>query len=180
MLEGILVFALLAGVLLGCMLLGQWGTHLQSAQMGARLLAFNAGDTALARLGKPRNQPEQRESTSAWYPLVNSVPGVWLDTMFGLENERYSGSVTGAARGQLPSQGTSLFEFSPASLGYHSGSSAASNPWVSPESVVQLTFLGIAYYVGRYQVTPEGLESIPGIPPAIPIVEEIYSRVGVR
>jgi len=179
-LEGMLVFLLLAAVLLGVMLLGQWGTHLQTAQLGARLLAFDAGDTALAKLGKPRNQPSQQFSSESWDTLAGTLPAGWLNAMFVLPDDHYSGSVTGAARGRLAGQGSSLFDFSPASLGYHSGSSAASNPWTDSGPAVQSTFLGIAYYVGFNQETPAALQSIPEIPPAIPIAESIYARAGVR
>ena len=74
MLEGILVFALLAGVLLGVMLLGQWGTRLQYSQMGARLLTFNAGDTSLAKFSRIGDSATQAFSTTTWDTLADSVP----------------------------------------------------------------------------------------------------------
>ena len=178
--EGILVFALLGGVLLGCILLGQWGTHLQNAQMGARLLAFNAGDSSLAKFGRPADTATQTFSTGSWDTLAGTVPADWLNIMFVLPNDRYSGRVKGTQAGRLPSQGQSLFSFSPASVGYFSGSSTASNPWGSSATDARSTFLGIAYYVGRYRVTPEGIGSKPTIPAAIPVLESIYTRIGVR
>jgi hypothetical protein len=179
-LEGLLVFAVLAGVMLGCMLLGQWGSHLQSAQMGARLLAFDAGDDSLARFGSAGDQTAQTFSSGSWDSLAGTLPAPWLNTMFVLPDDRFSGSVAGTQTGRLPSQTASLFDFSPAAMSYHSGSSAASNPWGDPESTVRSTFFGIAYFVGHSQTTAEGLDFIPEIPPAIPIVETIYARAGVR
>jgi hypothetical protein len=162
--EGIIVVAILAGIFLGALLLGMWGTHLQSAQMGARLLAFDAGDDSLARYGR----------------AAPTLPAGWLNTMFVLPNDHFSGRVTGTQYGRSPTQGASLFDFGPAALGYHSGSSAGSNSWRDSEPGVQATFRGIMYYVGFNQETPEGLSSIPEIPPAIPLVETIYGRAGIR
>ena len=179
-LEGLLVFAVLAGVMLGCMLLGQWGSHLQSAQMGARLLAFDAGDDSLARFGGPGDQATQTFSSGSWDTLAGALPVPWLNTMFVLPDDRLSGSVAGTARGRLPAKTASLFDFSAASMSYRSGSSAASNAWGDSEPTVRTTFLGISYFVGRNQTTAEGLDFIPEIPPAIPLIETIYARAGVR
>jgi len=180
MIEGILVFALLCGVLLGCILLGQWGTNLQKTQMGARLLTFDAGDISLAKFGRPGDSATQTFTTGGWDAYAGTLPAGWLNTMFVLPNDRYSGRVKGTQRGRLSSQGPSLFGFSPVSMGYFSSSAAASNSWASSTTGVRLTFLGIAYHVGRYRVTPEGLGSKPTIPAAIPVLESIYTRVGVR
>ena len=183
-LEGILLFAMLAGVLLGVMLLGQWGTHRQYAQMGARLLTFDAGDESLATFGRPGGDAatESTFSSGTWDTYAESLPADWLNTMFvDLPNPSRSASVTGTQQGRLPSQGTSLFGFSPASLGYHSASSAASDPWADTTADVRSTFLGIAYWVGYNASTPEGLGSIPTIPHSgLPLLESIYTRVGVR
>ena len=183
--EGILVFVLLAGVLLGCMLLGQWGTHLQNAQMGARLLAFNAGDANLARFGRTGDSAVQTPTTVSWDTMAHSMPTgstAWLNTMFVLPNNRFSGRVKGTQRGRLSSPAPSLFAFSPRSMGYFSNSSAATNPWASSATDARSTFLGIAYYVGRNRVTalemPTGLK--PTIPATIPVLESIYSRIGGR
>jgi hypothetical protein len=179
-LEGILVFALLAGVLLGCMLLGQWGTHMQNAQMGARLLAFDAGDNSLARFGRTGDTATQTYSTGSWDTLAGTLPAGWLNTMFVLPSDLFSGRVKGTQNGRLASQSNSLFAFSRASVGYYSTSSAATNSWAASAATVLTTFYGISYYVGRYQVTPQGIGSKPTIPTAIPVVETIYHRVGIR
>ena len=100
--------------------------------------------------------------------------------MFVLPNDRYSGRVKGTQRGRLPSTGNTMFSFSRASAGYYSNSSAASNSWAASENAAESTFNGIAFYVGRYQVTAQGIGSKPTIPSAIPVVETIYRRVGVR
>lgn|GEM_PF-927696 len=178
--EGILVFALLAGVLLGIMLLGQWGTHLQNSQMGARLLAFDAGDANLARFGRAGDTATQTFSTGTWDTLAGGLPTNWLNLMFTLPDDYYAGRVKGTQQGRLPSQGSSLFDFSRASVSYFSTSSAASNAWSGTAAAAQSTFDGIAYYVGRYRVNPQSLGSKPTIPPAIPVLESIYARVGVR
>ena len=102
--EGLLVFALLAGVILGVMLLGQWGTYLQTAQMGARLLAFNAGDSSLAKLGKSANHPVQTLSSKNWDTLAPRVNAAWLHKMYTVSSGDFLGSVTGKARGRLPVQ----------------------------------------------------------------------------
>jgi hypothetical protein len=180
-LEGLLVVVFLAGVLLGVVLLGQWGTHLQDSQMGARLLAFNAGDVSLAKFGRQGDQATQTFTSGSWDPYAGILPTAWLNMMFVLPDDRFSGSVTGVQRGRLPSQSASLFDFSTAALGYHSGSSTASNPWADSGAAVQSKFLGIAYYVGRYRVTPQGLGTVPSIPPAIALIETIYARIpGLR
>ncbi len=179
-LEGILVFALLAGVLLGCMLLGQWGIHLQNTQMGARLLTFNAGNTALAQFGRTGDSATQTFTTGGWDAYAGTLPASWLNTMFVLPNDRYSGRVKGTQRGRLSSPTPSMFTFSRASVGYYSSSSASSNSWVSSEAAARSTFYGIAYYVGRYRVTPQGIGSKPTIPAAIPVLETVYSRIGGR
>jgi len=178
--EGILVVAMLAGVLLACVLLGQWGTHLQSAQMGARLLTFNAGDLSLAKFGRTGDTATQTFTTGSWSAYAGTLPASWLNTMFVLPNDRYAGRVKGTQRGRLPSQGQSMFSFSPTSVSYFSSSSASSNSWAATESLVRSTFYGIAYYVGRYRVAPAGIGSKPSIPAAIPVLETIYKRVGVR
>ena len=185
--EGILVFAVLAGVLLGVMLLGQWATRLQYAQMGGRLLTFNAGDFSLARFGRPGDQAETTFSRDAvsWgsYTAFDTLPVGWLNTLFTqLYNDRLSGRVRGTQRGRLaPEQGASMFEFSPASLGYHAGASAASNAWADNPAKVETTFLGIVYWVGYEKQTPEALTSIPTPPPSgLPLLESIYTRVGVK
>jgi hypothetical protein len=180
-LEGILVFALLAGVLLGCMLLGQWGTHLQNTQMGARLLAFNAGDFSLARFGRSGDSATQTSSTVSWDTMVTGLPSNWLTGMFsGLTNDRYSGRVKGTQRGRAPSQGVSMFSFSRASAGYFSLSSAGTNSWMGSDTSARRKFLGVAYSVGRYGTRVDTLHSAPTIPSAIPVLESIYARAGIR
>jgi hypothetical protein len=182
-LEGLLVVALLAGVMLACLFLVQWGTYLQSAQMGARLMAFDAGDVELARVGKPGNLPTQSFTIEDWQALVSSPGAIWLGGLFSLSDGSYSGSVTGTARGRLPGQGPSLFGYSPATMGYYAHNWAgASNPWGVPESVIKLTFLRIAYNVGRYQVDTSHLTTmnVESIPHQVAILETIYSRVGAR
>jgi hypothetical protein len=178
--EGMLVFALLSGVLLGCILLGQWGTHLQNSQMGARLLTFNAGDVSLARFGRVGDSATQTFTTGNWDANAGTLPASWLNTMFVLPNDRYSGRVKGAQRGRLSSPTPSLFAFSRASVSYFSNSSTASNTWASSTTAVRSTFLGIAYYVGRYRVAPQSIGSKPTIPATIPVLESIYSRIGGR
>ena len=180
--EGILVFALLAGVLLGCVLLGQWGTHLQNSQMGARLLTFNAGDTNLARFGRAGDSAKQTFSTGGWNAYAGTLPASWLNTMFTLTNanERTSGRVKGTQRGRLSGPAPSLFAFSSASVSYFSNSSVSSNTWASSATDVRSTFLGIAYYVGRYRVTPQSIGTKPTIPSTIAVLETIYSRIGGR
>jgi hypothetical protein len=182
-LEGILVFAFLVAVLLGCMLLGQWGMHLQYAQMGARMLTFNASDEPLAKLGRPGNTATQTLSSSDWDTLsgVSALPTAWLNTMFvGLSNDRYAGRVAGTQHGRLAGQGPSMFDYAPASVGYHSGAAAATNPWADTTSDVRSMFMGIAYNVGRYRLDPQTISTKPTVPPAIAVLESIYARSGVR
>ncbi len=184
MLEGIVLVALLASVLLGCMLLGQWGTHRQYAQMGARLRTFDAGTDSVARfqrLSDSTSQTLSRDSvTWGTYFSGSPVPVNWLDLFFVLHNDRLSGSRQGIQQGRQPSTGPSLFDFSPRSLGYHSGASAATNSWADTAENVRLTFLGIAYWVGYNDTTPEGLGTKPQIPASgLPILDTIYARVGV-
>ena len=192
MLEGILIFALIAGVLLGCILLGQWGTHLQYTQMGARLLTFNAGtasvanNDSVAKFRRFGDQAEQRFSRDSveWgtYSGFGILPVSWIDVFFVLPNDRYTGSVRGKQPGRLPGQGPSLFDFSPTSMGYHSRASAATNAWADTAANVEFKFMGLAYWVGYNEMTPEGLDHIPEVPrtnPDLPLLESIYTRVGV-
>jgi hypothetical protein len=182
--EGILLVALLAGVLLACMLLGQWGTHRQYAQMGARLRTFDAGTDSVARFNRLSDQTSQtlsRDSVS-WDTYFGALAEAdWINIMFvGLHNDRLTGGRQGVQQGRLASPGPSLFDFSPASLGYHSGASAATNSWTDSADSVRLTFLGIAYWVGYNEMTPEGLGTRPEIPASgLPILDTIYARVGV-
>jgi len=179
--EGILVFALLVGVMLGCILLGQWGMQLQNSQLGARLLAFNAGDANLARFGRVGDTATQTLTAGTWDTLAASLPTTWLNTMFtSLTDDRSSGRVKGRQRGRLASPGRSLFDFSPASMSYFSTSAAGTNSWSGTAGAAESTFLGIAYHVGRYQVSPQSIGAKPSIPVAIPVVESIYARAGVR
>ena len=180
-LEGLLVFVLLTGVLLGIMLLGQWGTRLQNSQMGARLLAFDAGDVTLAESGGPGDSATQEFSSEGWDSYAEALSSNWLNMMFVLRQDRFSGHVSGTQRGRLPSQGGSLFDFSRASVGYFSHSSAVSNSWLDSAAEVRSEFLGIVYHVGRNRTSAEGLGSVPSIPHSTPLVESIYARVeGVR
>lgn len=184
MLEGILVFVMLVGVLLGAMLIGQWGTRLQYSQMGARLLAFNAGDVNLARFGRAGDSATQTFTSSAWDTVtgVDSLPTDWLNTMFSsLTDDRLSGRVKGTQQGRLADQGPSVVNFTTASVGYFSTSSAASNSWVDTTSDVGMSFLGITYWVGYNQTTPEGLNFIPTIPASnLPILDTVYARLGIQ
>jgi hypothetical protein len=179
-LEGLLVLALFAGLFLAILLISQWGASLQSAHMGARLLAFDAGDVALARLGRPSNQPTQQFTSENWDTLVSNVTANWLRNMYTLSNGGFSGSVTGTAHGRLPGQG-SLFGYTPATMGYHAnGWAAASDPWGMPESVVRSGFTRIAYRVGLTRVSPNGLDSTcaRAIPHGDTVLETIYGLVG--
>jgi hypothetical protein len=167
-------------VFFACLFLAQWGTSLQSAQMGSRLLAFDAGDVNLAKLGKPANQPVQQFANGSWDTLVNHVTANWLGHMFTLSNGDFSGSVTGTQHGRLAGQ-ASVFAYTPAAMGYRAyGWAAQSNPWVMPESVVQSTFLRIAYHVGLYRSNPGELDSTCAheIPHGDTVLETIYRLVG--
>lgn len=179
-LEGLLVTALFAGVFLACLLLGQWGSSLQSAQMGARLLAFDAGDVELARLGKPSNAPVQQFTSENWDSLASSQTASWLHHMYTLSNGSFSGSVTGHTHGRTPGQG-SMFQYTSVTMGYNASSTtAASDPWTMPESVAQSTFLRIAYHVGLTRASPGDLDSTSArpIPHGDTVLETIYGLVG--
>ncbi len=181
-LEGIVVLALFAGVFFACLLLGQWGVSLQSGQMGARLLAFDAGDAQLARLGRVSRHPAQSYVNEDWVMLFNSRTANWINRVFTLSNGRFLGSVADTTHGRLPG-GPSLFGYAPASMRYHTDQwSAATGAWPAPDSALRLKLLSTAYYVGRYRLGPDDLDSTYGlgIPAAIPILETIYARVGVR
>src|SRR5512137_186976 len=129
-----LVFLGLVGALLGVILLGQWAVQLQNAQMGARLLAFNAGDQTLARFGRPANQAETTFSRDSvvWssFAAFDDLPVSWFNTLFTMHNDRRSGRVRGVQSGRLASRhSSSLFEFARATLGFNSGSASACNAW---------------------------------------------------
>jgi hypothetical protein len=148
--------------------------------MGARLLTFNAGTESLARFGRAGNQAAQAHTTGSWNAYAESLPTGWLNTMFVLPDEHFRGSVAGTQRGREPGTGSSLYQYTSRALGYRSASSAATNPWADTAPNVTSTFLGIAYWVGYNRTTPQGLTSKPTIPSTIPVLETIYSRVGVR
>ena len=184
-LEGIFVYLGLTLVLLGVLLLGQWAQHLQRAQMGARLLTFNAGDLNLAKFGRPGDHAETtftRDSV-AWssYAAFDVLPVNWFNALFVLHNDRRSGRVRSTPRQSNPLTsvtGSSLFDFSLAALGYNSGSSTACNAWDGSEADARSKFLSISYSVGRTRVHPQGLTSAPPIPASIPLLETVYTRVG--
>jgi hypothetical protein len=186
-LEGIMVLAILAGVLLGALFLGMWGIGLQSAQMGARLLAFDAGDIELARMGRATRIPTQQFTTETWDTLVDTHIGSgkvgWLNGMFALSNDLVSGSVTGTQGGRTPGNSRSLFDYAPRSMGYHAnGWTAALNSWGAPESVVQATFLRLSFNVGRYQVDTTAFTSmtVQPIPNQPPVLETLFGRAGIH
>jgi hypothetical protein len=182
-LEGILVFALLVGVMLGCILLGQWGMQLQKSQMGARLLTFNAGDSALAQFGRAGDTAKQTVTVTPWDTItgIDTLPTSWLNTMFtSLTNDRSSGRVKGRQRGRLASPGRSLFDFSTASMAYFSTSAAGSNSWAGTAADAKSTFLAISYNVSLYQVDPQSIGAKPSIPHTFPVLESIFVFSGVR
>ena len=104
-LEGILVFALLAGVFLVCLLLAQWGTSLQNAQMGARLMAFDAGDADLAGSGSHRTMPRSNSRARTGTRWSTARLQNWLGNMFTLSNGGLSGSVTDGDEGARAGSG---------------------------------------------------------------------------
>lgn len=184
-LEGIVVAAVFAGVFFASLLVGRWGTSLQFGQMGARLLAFDAGDVELARLGKPSRKPTQQFVSSSWDTIthIDPVTADWLGGVFVLSNDYYSASVADTTHGRLPGGTRSLVNYQPATMSYFTQDwSAAANPWVMSESIVRLTFLNISYYVGRYQTSPYVLDSTNAmeIPYTIPVLETVYARIGIR
>lgn len=179
--EGIIVFVVLAGVFFACLLFAQWGTSLQSAHMGARLMAFDAGDVALARVGKPLNQPAQQVVSDTWDDQIEHAKGEWLNGMFTLANGEVTGSVTGTSRGRVPGQ-SSLFSYAPSVLGYQANNwAAASNQWVMSDSSVKSLFLHTAYYIGLYRQELHELDStcVDPIPHGNAILDTIYKRTGV-
>jgi len=174
-------------VLFAALFVGMWGTGMQSAQMGARLLAFDAGDIALAKLGRPANLPVQQFTTESWDTLVDTHIAVgkvgWLSNMFALSNDLVSGTVTGTHRGRLPGDTRSLFDYTPATMGYHARDwTAALNSWGAPESAVKSTFLRVAFNVARYQVDTTNFTSmaVGPLPNSPPILQTIFDRAGVH
>jgi Flp pilus assembly pilin Flp len=184
--EGLVVLAVLAGVFFANQLISNWGTSLQFGQMGARLLAFDAGDVQLAKLGKTSSrQAVQKFESTGWDTIskIDPTTSGWLNGMFVLSNDRFSASVADTAEGRLPGQTRSLLHYGPATMSYFSQDwSAAANPWVNTESIVRQQFLNISYYVGRYQADPGTLDSTQAakIPYTTPVLETIFGRVGVR
>jgi hypothetical protein len=184
-LEGIIVAAVFAGVFFASVLMSRWGTSLQFGQMGARLLAFDAGDVELAKLGKSSRRPVQKFESSNWDTIAKIDPATadWLGGMFVLSNDYYSAGVSDTTHGRLPGQTRSLFHYGPTTMSYFTHNwSAAANPWVMSESIVRLTFLNISYHVGRYQTSPYVLDSTNAqqIPYSIPVLETVYARIGIR
>jgi hypothetical protein len=184
--EAMLVLALLGGVFFAGLLLARWSTSLQSAQMGARLLAFDAGDVDFAKLGKPSRTATRQLVAETWDTLVDTLVDAsksgWLTGMFALTNTRSTNRVTGSAQGRMPGQ-KSVFDYSPATMAYHaSGWATASNPWGIPESVVRSSFLRIAFNVGRYQVDTSGFVSmvVQPLPTSPAILETIFGRAGIQ
>ena len=184
-LEGIVLAAVFAGVFFANVLINSWGTSLQYGQMGARLLAFDAGDVELARLGKSTRRPVQQFASSNWdtIPKIDAATADWLNGMFVLSNDRFSASVADTTEGRLPGQTRSLLHYGPATMSYFTHDwSAAANPWVNTESIVRLQFLNISYHVGRHHTSPYVLDSTHAvaIPNTIPLVETVYIRLGIR
>jgi hypothetical protein len=153
--------------------------------MGGRLLAFNAGDVTLARLGQPSNQAAELVTSQSWDSLLKTMAVSWLgdsiQNLFTLSNGNVAGTVTGAAKGKLPGQ-ASLFAYAPATMGYDAPDwAAAYDPWRRSDSAVASEFLHIAYYVGSTQSSTSGLDSLSGqvIPYGDTILQTIYGLVGL-
>jgi len=185
--EAIIVFVVLVGVFFTCLLLGRWGTGLQSAQMGARLLAFDAGDTALAKLGLSSRRPSQVFVTEDWDTLVDSLVSPakahWLDNTFSLANQLVTGSVTGTAQGRAPRQSGNLFSHPRTTLGYHARDWAtSSNSWGMPESLVEDKFLLIWGNLVLSKTDTTGITAmeVTPIPQQLEIIETIFGRAGIR
>ncbi|MEO0108291.1 MAG: hypothetical protein ABIK62_03865 [candidate division WOR-3 bacterium] len=181
-LEGIVAVALMGGLFLACLVIAQWGTNLQTAQLGARLLAFDAGDTILAKLGRQSNRPMQLAGSEEWDTLVHTGTSSWLNGMFALHSGYLSGSVTGTTGGRLPGQ-SALFAYTPASLTFNAhGWNAVYHPWTATDSATRLKFLRLAYHVGLFRTNPAALDSTAAqpIPHADTVLETIYRRAGVR
>ena len=183
--EAMIVLALLGGVFFAGLLLARWSTNLQSAQMGARLLAFDAGDVDFAKLGKPSRTATRQLVAETWDTLVDTLVDAsksgWLTGMFTLSSTRASSRVAGSAQGRLPGQ-QSAFDYSPATMAYHaSGWATASNPWGIPESVVRSSFLRISFNVARYQVDTASFVSmtVQPFPTSPEILETIFGRAAV-
>jgi hypothetical protein len=185
-LEGIVLAAVLAGMFFANVLIGNWGTSLQYGQMGARLLAFGAGDVQFAKLGKSSSRrPVQKFASTSWDTIskIDPTTADWLGGMFVLSNDYYSAGVSDTTHGRLPGQTRSLLDYGPATMSYFTQDwSAAANPWVNTESIVQKQFINISYHVGRYHASPEALDSTHAaeIPYTTPVLETIFGRVGVR
>ena len=181
-LEGIIAVVVLAGVFLASLFLTQWGTGLQSAHMGGRLLAFDAGDTILAKLGKPANQPTQQSALAIWDTLISDTTAERLNNLFSLQDSYYSGGITGRANGRLPGQ-SALFAYAPTAMGYYAQNRTESDAWVKSDSATQSMFLHIAYGVGFTQLSPYdvSVDSMSGssIPHTNRVLDSILVRVGV-
>ena len=107
--------------------------------MGARLLAFDAGDVKLARLEaveQPAQQFTKRELGHAGQQRNRD----WLSNMFTLTNRELYGQRDRHDARALPGQAV-FFAYAPAAMGYYAnGWAAASDPWGMPESLVQSKF----------------------------------------
>jgi hypothetical protein len=184
-LEGLLAVAILVGLLLACFFLNQWGIRAQCARVGSRLLAFNAGDTVLAKLGVLSNKPVRQVASRNWDSLVKAVAanstGDSVRKLFTLADSDVSSCVTGTAQGKLPKQ-ASLFAYAPTTMGFNAADWAtASGQWRMIDSVVQAEFVHLGYYVGLYRTSPNALDSTCGrsIPHGNRVLDSIYVRAGV-
>jgi hypothetical protein len=183
-LEGVLAAMVLVGMFLACFFLTQWGTGMQDAQMGARLMAFGAGDTTLAKLNNPRNEVSQLSINQDWDSVITAIQTGWhghrIRDLFTLTNSATTGSVTGTAKGRLPGQ-SKLLSYPAAAMGYYSPDwAAAYNPWQSPSYLVRRRFMHIAYYEGLTLTDTNSLDSTSGqtIPHGDTVLQTIYGLMG--
>ena len=147
-LEGVLAVAVLGGVFLASLFLAQWGLGLQSAHMGARLLAFEAGDYPTAAQGKPANHPLQNTDADLhdgdWGSGFASGIMHIIHKIFSQGD--IHGQVTGTTRGRVPGQST-LFSYASKVMGYHADYWASSDPWKVDKTAVKVVFYLVAWFV---------------------------------
>ena len=150
-LEGVLSAITLLVVIAACFFLFAWGSSLQHAHMGARVLAFRAAKSEVAwprnpsgaTTGEDNDEPEHgqkrwNDPSKYW----NGAAGL-LGDMLGSLNSEQSGTVTDRATGKV-------FILDPGRtvLGFRVHYVTASNPWRMDKTLVSIAFFGTAWFVG--------------------------------
>jgi hypothetical protein len=150
-LEGVLSAITLLIIIAACFFLFAWGSSLQHAHMGARVLAFRAAGPEVAWPRNPTGATtnDDKDDPDRGQKRWTDPDGYWngsgglLGDMIGLLNSEQSGTVTDRATGKV-----FILDPGRTTLGFKVHYVTASNPWRISRALVDGTFFLTAWFVG--------------------------------